>query len=133
MKKRWFWKLFLAFAGCCIVLPGLQLLLWSVAERWPWPGLLPEAVSLRTVKELLLGSARLPELLASSILLGLLVAFLATLIGILTARATELYTFRGKSLVSFGAFLPLLVPGTVFAMGIQTSLAVGFHFRGTTD
>lgn len=122
MKKRWFWKLFLTFAGGCIVLPGLQLLLWSVAERWPWPGLLPEAVSLRTVKELLLGSARLPELLTSSILLGLLVAFLATLIGILTARATELYTFRGKSLVSFGAFLPLLVPGTVFAMGIQITL-----------
>ena len=122
MKKRWFWKLFLAFAGCCIVLPGLQLLLWSVAERWPWPELLPEDVSLRTVKELLLGSAKLPELLASSILLGLLVAFLATLIGILTARATELYTFRGKSLVSFGAFLPLLVPGTVFAMGIQITL-----------
>ena len=122
MKKHWFWKLFLACIGCCIFVPALQLLLWSVTERWPWPGLLPESLSLRTVKELFFGSARLPKLLLSSISLGLTVAFLGTVIGICTARATELHRFRGKGLVSFGAFLPLLVPGTVFAMGIQITL-----------
>lgn len=122
MRKHWFWKLFFACMGCCILIPAFQLLLWSVTERWPWPGLLPESLSLRTVKELFFGSARLPRLLLSSISLGLLVAFLGTLIGILTARATELYSFRGKGLVTFGAFLPLLVPGTVFAMGIQIAL-----------
>ena len=122
MRKQWFWKLFFACVGCCIVIPAFQLMLWSVAERWPWPGLLPESLSLRTARELLFGSAKLPKLLLSSISLGLMVAFLGTIIGILTARATELYQFRGKSLVSFGAFLPLLVPGTVFAMGIQVTL-----------
>ncbi len=122
MRKRWFWRLFLALVACCILVPAFQLLLWSVTERWPWPGLLPESLTLRTVRELLLGSAKLPRLLLSSISLGLAVAFLGTVIGILTARATELYSFRGKGLVSFGAFLPLLVPGTVFAMGIQITL-----------
>lgn len=122
MRKHWFWKLFFACVGCCIVIPAVQLILWSMAERWPWPGLLPESMSLRTVKELFFGSAKLPKLLISSISLGLMVAFLGTLIGILTARATELYSFRGKGLVSFGAFLPLLLPGTVFAMGIQITL-----------
>ena len=122
MKKRWFWKLFLTLVACCILIPAFQLLLWSVTERWPWPGMLPESLTLRTIKELLFGSAKLPRLLLSSIFLGLTVAFLGTVIGILTARATELYTFRGKGLISFGAFLPLLVPGTVFAMGIQITL-----------
>lgn len=122
MRKFRFWKLFLAVTAFCILLPALQLLLWSVAERWPWPGLLPERYSLRTVKELLFGSAKLPQLLLSSITLGLIVAALGTLVGILTARATELYDFPGKGLVTFGAFLPLLVPGTVFAMGIQITL-----------
>ena len=122
MKKRWFWKLFLALVTCCILIPAFQLLLWSVTERWPWPGMLPESLTLRTIKELLFGSAKLPRLLMSSISLGLTVAFLSTVIGVLTARATELYTFRGKGLISFGAFLPLLVPGTVFAMGIQITL-----------
>ena len=122
MRRHWFWKLFLACVGCCIVLPAIQILLWSIAQRWPWPALLPESLSLRTVEELLFGSAKLPRLLLSSISLGLTVAFLSTLIGVLTARATELYRFRGKGLVTFGAFLPLLVPGTVFAMGIQITL-----------
>jgi len=122
MRKRWYWELFLALVACWIAIPAIQILLWSVAERWPWPGLLPESLSLRTAKELLFGSAKLPRLLLSSITLGLTVACLGTLVGVLTARATELYQFRGKGLVTFGAFLPLLVPGTVFAMGIQITL-----------
>lgn len=122
MRKFRFWKLFLAVTAFCILLPAVQLVLWSVTERWPWPGLLPESYSLRTVKELLFGSAKLPQLLLSSITLGLIVAAIGTLVGILTARATELYHFPGKSLVTFGSFLPLLVPGTVFAMGIQITL-----------
>lgn len=122
MKKHLFLKLVLAAVLFCIFLPMLLVLIWSVTERWPWPGLLPESYSLRTIQELLFGSAKLPHLLGSSITLALTVAVLGTVIGVMTARATELYRFRGKALVRFGAFLPLLVPGTVFAMGIQITL-----------
>ena len=119
MKKNLMMKLVLAVLMVCIFVPLLVLLLWSVTGRWPWPDLLPESLTLRTVQELLFGSASLPQLLGSSISLGLTVAVLGTVIAILTARATELYRFRGRELVRFGALLPLLVPGTVFAMGIQ--------------
>ena len=122
MRKHALMKLVLALTLLCIFLPMAVVVLWSVTERWPWPLLLPESWSLRTVQELLFGSARLPQLLGSSIFLALMVAFLGTVIGIMTARATELHDFRGKWLVRFGAFLPLLVPGTVFAMGIQITL-----------
>jgi len=122
MKKHFLMKLVLATVLFCIFLPMALVLLWSVTERWPWPGLLPESWSLRTVQELLFGSARLPELLLSSIGLALTVAVLGTVVGIMTARATELYRFRGKLLIRHGTFLPLLVPGTVFAMGIQLTL-----------
>ena len=122
MKKHLLMKIVIAAALICIFLPMLQLMLWSIAERWSWPNMLPESYSLRTVKELLFGSAKLPKLLLSSIALGLAVAIISTVIGMMTARATELYFFRGKELVSFGAFLPLLIPGTVFAMGLQITL-----------
>ena len=122
MKKNPIMKLVLALTLFCIFLPMAVVLLWSVAERWPWPALLPESYSLRTVEELLFGSAKLGQLLLSSISLGLTVAILSTVIGIMTARATELYAFRGKLLVRHASFLPLLVPGTVFAMGIQITL-----------
>ncbi|MBQ9148363.1 MAG: ABC transporter permease subunit [Oscillospiraceae bacterium] len=122
MRKHLCMKIILATVLFCIFLPMAVVLLWSVTERWPWPGLLPESYSLRTVQELLFGSAKLPQLLGSSISLALTVAALGTVIGIMTARATELHQFRGKELVRLGSFLPLLVPGTVFAMGIQITL-----------
>ncbi len=113
--------LLLLTAGC-ILLPILVLLVWSFVGRWPWPGIMPEVFTLRTWNELLFGSASLPRLLVSSISLAGCVALLGTLIGLMTARATELYDFPGKNLVRFGSFLPLLIPGTVFAMGIQVVL-----------
>ena len=122
MKKNLLMKLVLALTLFCIFLPMAVVLMWSVTERWSWPGLLPESYTLRTVKELLFGSAKLPDILLSSISLAMIVAALGTAIGIMTARATELYQFPGKKLISLASFLPLLVPGTVFAMGIQITL-----------
>ena len=63
-------------------------------------------------------------------LLAAAVAVLGTLIALMTARATEIYNVRGKKAVTFAAFLPLLVPGTVFSMGIQTSL-IRMHINDT--
>ena len=122
MKKKISMRPVLILTLFCIFLPVVLVLIWSVTERWPWPLLLPETISLRTVRELFFGSAKLPKILFSSIALGLTVAFLGTFIGVMTARATELYRFRGKRLVRHASFLPLLVPGTVFAMGIQITL-----------
>ena len=122
MKRQTFLNLVLLITAVSIILPIAVLLLWSVTGRWPWPNLLPESYSFRTLQELLFGSAKLSELLLSSITLGAIVAVLATVVGIMTARATEFYEFKGKGLVRMGSFLPLLVPGTVFAMGIQITL-----------
>ena len=112
----------LRLSAAVITIPLLLLLLWCVTARWPWPQLFPQQFSMRAIRELLSGPAKLPRLLGSSIALASCVAVLGTAVGLLTARATELYEFRGKALIRFGAFLPLLVPGTVFAMGIQVTL-----------
>ena len=119
MNKHGFLKGVLLLTAVCILLPMGVILLWSVTGRWPWPNLLPESWTLRTLEELFFGTAKLPALLGSSILLGAAVALLATGISILTARATEFHRFPGRRLVRFCGMLPLLVPGTVFAMGIQ--------------
>ena len=122
MKRGRLLKQVLWLTAACIILPAIVLLIWCFAARWPWPGILPESLSLRTVKELIFGSARLPELLLSSISLSFAVAAISTTIGIATARATELYEFRGKGLIRFFSLLPLLVPGTVLAIGAQIML-----------
>ena len=76
MRKHPFLKLVLGIALVLTVLPMAVVLLWSVTRRWPWPLLLPESYTFRTVRELLTGSASLPKLLLSSIGLALTVAVL---------------------------------------------------------
>lgn len=122
MRKRTFLKGVLLVTAVCILLPMVVIVIWSITGRWPWPNLLPESWTLRTLEELFLGSAKLPQLLSSSIILAAIVAILATSISILTCRATEFYDFPGKGIVRLCGMLPLLVPGTVFAMGIQLAM-----------
>ncbi len=117
--KPLFLRLLLLVAAVCVLLPLLLLLVWSFASRWPFPNLLPGGFSLRGIQELFGPQAKAPAVLGSSILLSLSVAVLATLVGLLAARALALYRFTGRGLVLFASVLPILVPSTVFAMGVQ--------------
>ena len=112
-----------------IIVPLLVLPFWSFAGRWPWPGLLPTGFTLRGIEELCSTSSDLLHVLASSVLLSFTVAVLATVIGTMTARALVFYDFKGKALVSFGTVLPIIIPGTAFAMGIH----VVFIYMGLAD
>ena len=62
MKKNIFLKLTLAMTLACIFLPLVLLAVWSVTERWPWPGLLPESLSLRTIRDCDLHDERVKDL-----------------------------------------------------------------------
>lgn len=130
MKGKRAMNAVLLITAIIIFLPVIVILIWTVTARWPWPGLLPESYTLRTAEELFFGSNKLAEILISSIILATLVAVLGTVIAMMTARATEIYKVRGRNLIGFAALLPLLVPGTVFAMGIQVSL-IRLHLNDT--
>ena len=119
MSRKAFSRLVLGVTAVCVLAPAALLLVWSVTGRWPWPRLTPETYSLRTLRELLLGSGGFLPLLGSSIALAGATAALATAVALLTARATAFYSFPGRGLARFCGILPLLVPGTVLAMGLH--------------
>lgn len=102
-----------------IVLPMINLAIWTFAGRWAWPDLFPSVFTLRGLEEIFARKAEITQLLVTSIGISVTVAILATLIGLLTARAIVFYEFKGKKLVYFLSFLPFLIPSTVFAMGIH--------------
>lgn len=112
-------KFFLYLVLFTILAPVVILLLWTFTSRWPWPNLLPEIYSLRAIKEVFAPHAKVLQTLISSILLSLSVAILSTVIAIMTARALTYYDFIGKKLINFLSIAPILVPGSVFAMGIH--------------
>lgn len=115
-------KIILIITAAVIFIPVAVMLIWTVTGRWPWPSLLPETYTTRTLRELFSGSSKLHEILWGSISIASAVAVLGTVIAMMTARATEIYRVRGRRLIGWSAMLPLLVPGTVFAMGIQVIL-----------
>lgn len=105
-----------------ILVPVIVTFIWSFTAKWPWPQLMPESLSSRPFNIMLFGTAPLLPILGSSILLGAIVALLATTIATMTARATEIYRVPGRQLIRFAEFMPMIVPGTVFAMGFQVVL-----------
>lgn len=121
-KRNRAMSIVLILTAVIIFLPVIVTLIWTVTGRWPWPSLLPETYTTRTIQELFAGSSKLHEILWGSVFLATVVAILGTLIALMTARATEIYMIKGRKLISWSSLLPLIVPGTVFAMGIQVIL-----------
>lgn len=123
MRKRRFTirNVILVLFVSWILLPVAVMIVWTFTERWAWPDLLPQVISLRAVKELLGRGEMLAGIFLSSILISTVVAMLSVVIGTLTARALVLYEFKGKGFMHFMAVLPFMVPATVFAMGVQVT------------
>ena len=115
-------KLALALCVACIAMPLSLLALWSVASRWPWPEILPEGYTLRGIEEIFSSGAVSLRVIGSSIAFSGLVALAAVVVGAMAARALVFYDFVGKELLQFGSILPIIVPTTVFAMGIHILL-----------
>ena len=119
-RKKNIWEgLIIGIFIFLVIVPILTILVWVGTERWAWPSLIPQKISMRAVNGILRNRQQLVRLCMSSLFISASVAFLSVVIGTMTARALECYDFFGKRLFSFMSMLPFLVPGTVFAMGVQ--------------
>lgn len=114
-------RLLLGLYLAAVLVPLVTVLVWSVTARWPWPDLLPSAISLRGLAELFNGHAPVGGVLLVSIGIAVAVSVLSVVIAGLSARALVFHDFRGKELFRFTTILPFIIPATVFAMGIQVA------------
>ncbi len=102
-----------------MLLPFLPLLVWAGAGQWRFPSVLPQQASSRGLRLLVDPSSDVLEGLTTSLLLGVSVSAIATLVGLSAGRALGLYAFRGKRLVQFVLLAPAIVPGLAVTLGIQ--------------
>lgn len=107
-------------AVTAVVLPLIVLAVWCFTERWAWPGLLPQLMSLRGVREVFRSDAI--RVLYSSVLLSASASLVSTATAIAAARAVTFYRFPGRGMVVLSSMLPLIVPTTVFGMGVHLLL-----------
>lgn len=103
-----------------VVVPFLPLLLWSVSDRWFYPGLWPQQWGVRAWTYVVsTAGGQIMTGLYQSVGLAAVTAAISLLIGVPAGRALGLYDFRGKDLVSVLLTLPVIVPPLCVAMGLH--------------
>ena len=102
------------------LVPLVPVVLWSVAERWPFPSILPTAWGFSGWSQAF--GAGASGAILRSLLLSLAVAAVATPIGAMAARALTFGKVPGRRLVEVILLAPVAVPPFAIVMGLNVLL-----------
>jgi putative spermidine/putrescine transport system permease protein len=98
----------LAVALFVVVGPLSSLVIWSLAERWNWPGSLPQVMGLRYWSRMLTGDFLVP--LQRGVLIAVIVTALALLFAVPLGYALARLQFPGRILILMAFLLPQAFP-----------------------
>ncbi len=128
-----FMRIALVVMCVSIVLPLVLLLVWCFVSYWPFPNLLPDEMNLRGVTEVFEGGSDFWKITWTSISISLCVAVLAVVVSTMVAQAVSCHDIKGKKVVDFLSLLPIIIPDTCVAMGLQASfIRWGFAYTATS-
>jgi putative spermidine/putrescine transport system permease protein len=102
-----------------LFLPFLPLLIWSFAQGWFFPQLIPEQWTLQHWIQLLSPASRVMEGLLQSLAIALTTTLLSLLVGLPAGRALGLMEFPGKEALKLFLLTPIIVSPLATLMGIQ--------------
>lgn len=117
-KRRIHFHFWLTLLVGLLVIPTILMLLWSVANWWPWPDLLPKEVGLRGYRAYIKTRGNL-KVLVQSLALSFVATLITLLISMPAAKAMGQMNFKGKKLVDMIIMLPLIAPTVSIATGIH--------------
>ncbi|MDF2841550.1 MAG: binding-protein-dependent transport system inner rane component, partial [Clostridia bacterium] len=101
------------------IIPIGVLVLWSFADRMPWPKLLPQRFNV-TAWMNVLGDKGFLEALGNSISISLAVTALSIAISLPTAYCLVKGRFRGKALLQLLLVLPFIIPAISISIGAHS-------------
>jgi len=110
-------RLLAIFVVIGILAPLVPLVLWSGAQTWAYPDLLPTDGTTRGLS--LVVSSESWRALATSTAVATAVAVLSCAIGLPAGRVVGVHRFRGRRLVQFMLLAPVIVPGLAVILGLQ--------------
>ena len=114
-------KLFLWLIIGVLFLPFLPLLVWSFAQDWYFPQLVPQW-TLEHWSTLLTASTKVAQGFIQSLVIALLSTGFSLLVGMPAGRALGLMDFPGKGAIKVLLLLPIIVSPLATLMGIQSML-----------
>jgi len=101
-----------------LFLPFLPLLIWSFAQGWYFPQLVPDW-TLQNWSDLLTTSTKVGQGFGQSLVIAATSTGLALLVGLPAGRALGLRNFPGKGAIKLFLLLPIIVSPLATLMGIQ--------------
>lgn len=114
-----------------LAVPLAVLVLWSFADRWSAPDLLPQSYTGETWRTVL-GDSALLAAAVNSTLIAVAVTLLTAVIAMPTAWAMAKFPLRWKRAVEVFVLAPLIVPGVVVAAGVgQVFQVMGMAYTMT--
>lgn len=102
-----------------LFLPFLPLLIWSFAQGWFFPQLMPEQWTFQHWIQLLSPTSRVMEGLVQSLAIALITTALSLLVGLPAGRAIGVMEFPGKEALKLFLLTPIVVSPLATLMGIQ--------------
>lgn len=108
------------FTAGLALLPILLLTVYSFAQSWFWPSLVPGRWSARSWAYVLSDDSGVFAAAGSSLAIAAAVSMLAVVVALPAARAVAWYDFPGKRLLLFLLLLPVLAPPLAAAMGVHS-------------
>lgn len=117
-----------AALGLTIALPLVLMFLWSVADGWAPPNVIPHDYTLSRWLGLIADPGLLRATL-NSMVIAIVVTFATAVIALPTAWAMARFPFRLKRLMEVFILAPIIIPGLVVAVGIgQVFLFLGLSY-----
>lgn len=111
-----------------VVVPTLLMMIWGVADRWSYPNLLPDALTLDHWRSVTAASG-IVGALGTSLAIAVVVTVASAAVAFPTAWAMARFPFRLKRVVEVFILAPLIVPGLIVAVGIgKIFLAYGLAY-----
>lgn len=114
--------------GLAIAVPLALMFLWSIADGWSPPLVIPKDYTMQRWASVLEDS-NLIQAALNSIVIAIVVTFATGAIALPTAWAMARFPFRLKRLVEIFILAPIIIPGLVVAVGIgQVFLVLGLAY-----
>ncbi|NTG51423.1 ABC transporter permease [Agrobacterium rhizogenes] len=111
-----------------IALPLALMFLWSIADGWAPPHVVPQNYTLSRWLDVL-ADANLLRATLNSLVIAIVVTFATAIVALPTAWAMARFPFRLKRVVEIFILAPIIIPGLVVAVGIgQIFLTLGLSY-----
>lgn len=137
IASNWWRGLFLktiviVLIGAFICGPLAGTLLWSFAEKWYWPNVFPQEIGVKYWKNALSGQSPVVESLGISIMIAVIVVFLAMLISVPAGYALARFNIPWKRLLLVLFLMPQAFPQLPVFINM-TSIFYRYNLVGTVE